>query len=209
MYIVKINIYRYQLVPRVYEYACRNISFLPSRGRLRQAGAMDWAERASNHLHWYHFERACWLRRHSGTKWRGWPADGSAEVCLDIAWTPWQTLSDECDNLPVVHWFCEGYTNAAFNELDRHLIDASKVLRPDISFIAEDHSEVPSNMERAALLQRSVLASHALLYGMRLERGARLVIYAANRPEVRASILARLPTCLPGLNQHTMRAMPL
>ena len=53
--------------------------------------------------------------------WAGWHAGTAAPVQLEDDWQPWSVCCDEAD-APVVRWFHGGLMNAAFNEVDRHVL---------------------------------------------------------------------------------------
>jgi len=56
--------------------------------------------------------------------WRGWDAHTAAPVTLDLPadYEPWDQAFDGSDP-PNWKWFKGGLTNAAFNEVDRHVLD--------------------------------------------------------------------------------------
>ena len=108
-------------------------------------------------------------------------------MSLDASWAPWESVQN-ASRAPFVRWFCGASTNAAFNEVDRHLLSSS-VGQPAMAaaFLPEpvgDHPQMP--MSRQQLLVHSVLAAHALRDGLKLPLGARVAVYMPNRPEVRA-----------------------
>lgn len=84
---------------------------------LLDSGAFH-AEIAAARLHWFHPQRRAWLTREDAV-WRGWDEQGAAVELAD--WTPWQRAFDD-SAAPYYRWFCGGLTNAAFNEVDRHLL---------------------------------------------------------------------------------------
>ncbi len=82
---------------------------------------------AKRHLAWLirdQGERGVWaqLDRDSGT-WRGWDATTAAPVVLDLpaSFEPWDQAFNASD-APSWRWFEGGLTNAAFNEVDRHVL---------------------------------------------------------------------------------------
>ncbi|MEL7030391.1 MAG: AMP-binding protein, partial [Pseudomonadota bacterium] len=56
--------------------------------------------------------------------WRGWDAKTAAPVTLDLSvnFEPWDVAFDD-HAAPAFKWFSGGLTNAAFNEVDRHVLD--------------------------------------------------------------------------------------
>ena len=86
-----------------------------------------WAAVAQRELHWLHLPRRAWLSRPSSgaAQWAGWHADTAdrAQLDLETPWAPWQRCCDDSE-LPFVRWFLGGQTNAAFNEVDRHVLQA-------------------------------------------------------------------------------------
>ncbi|MEM8852597.1 MAG: AMP-binding protein [Pseudomonadota bacterium] len=56
-------------------------------------------------------------------RWAGWDAKSAAPVTLDLSpdFEPWERAFD-ASNPPYFRWFSGGYTNAAFNEVDRHVL---------------------------------------------------------------------------------------
>ncbi len=75
---------------------------------------------AARVLHWYHPDLDAWLTRGSDGTWRGWRVADGEDCRLDDEWTPWTRAFDDRD-APFYRWFSGGLTNAAFNEVDRHV----------------------------------------------------------------------------------------
>ena len=80
---------------------------------------------AARQLHWHATlddGMACWLR-HDADGWRGWDARTGAAVApaLGSDFAPW-TCAFNSDTPPFFRWFDGGRTNAAFNEVDRHVL---------------------------------------------------------------------------------------
>ena len=76
-------------------------------------------------MHWFDAESRAWLSRARGSqRWRGWKADCSdcVETTERAHWVPWPGGVCDESEAPFVRWFCGGLTNAAFNELDRHML---------------------------------------------------------------------------------------
>lgn len=53
--------------------------------------------------------------------WMGYGADGSP-VSVPSSWEPWDSTVDTSRS-PYITWFNGGRTNAAFNEVDRHVLE--------------------------------------------------------------------------------------
>ena len=81
----------------------------------------EWAARAETLLHWFSTAHAAWLHRERDAGWTGWAAADAAATAHSAAWQPWTAVSDASE-APYVRWFCDALTNAAFNELDRHVL---------------------------------------------------------------------------------------
>ena len=94
---------------------------------------------AARTLHWFHPEHQAWLTRKEETNtWHGWTTVVASSVkwneeprlpCLPRFVTidvkpshrPWTKDLDATD-APFYRWFVGGLTNAAFNEVDRHVL---------------------------------------------------------------------------------------
>jgi acrylyl-CoA reductase (NADPH)/3-hydroxypropionyl-CoA dehydratase/3-hydroxypropionyl-CoA synthetase len=156
---------------------------------------MDWADRGMRHLHWHATDHNSWLALGLDEQWHGWRGDGSTtSLGFDAAWRPWHATNDG-SGAPFIRWFAGGITNAAFNEVDRHLL-----LQPQdgarSALISESLNRPPTRMSSGSILLRSVLIAHALREGMGISFGARIAVYLPNRPEVRELLLQ---SCLPTL----------
>ena len=107
--------------------------------------AAFWDPIAKRELHWLHPELHAWLSStssrsfaaaaadeeeeaqldDSAPRWTGWHAATALPVTSSSEWTPWlSTIDATHDPLPFVKWFNGGRTNAAFNEVDRHVLAA-------------------------------------------------------------------------------------
>jgi acrylyl-CoA reductase (NADPH)/3-hydroxypropionyl-CoA dehydratase/3-hydroxypropionyl-CoA synthetase len=146
---------------------------------------------AAGTLHWYHPEREAWLTLADDGTWRGWDADG-APVAL-AQWTPWQTAFDDGD-APFYRWFSGGLTNAAFNEVDRHVIAG---FGDETAYFFEGDRWDPAanggrggpvrheRLTRRALFIQTVVAAHALR-DLGLGEGDRI---ALNMPNILEQIV--------------------
>lgn len=79
---------------------------------------------AARAIHWFFRDigdAGAWLSRDSEGIWRGWDAETIAPVSISDPLTPWETALDASDP-PHWRWFVGGRTNAAFNEVDRHVL---------------------------------------------------------------------------------------
>ena len=80
---------------------------------------------AAAELHWFvpdAGDAGAWLTR-GDDGWTGWEAATGAAVVptLPADFAPWTTAFDDREP-PHYRWFCGGLTNAAFNEVDRHVL---------------------------------------------------------------------------------------
>lgn len=93
--------------------------------RMRAAAIADpggfHGDSAARVLHWYHPGLDAWLSRAVDGRWRGWRVADRTPVEADDTWTPWHTAFDDRE-APFYRWFAGGLTNAAFNEVDRHVL---------------------------------------------------------------------------------------
>jgi acrylyl-CoA reductase (NADPH)/3-hydroxypropionyl-CoA dehydratase/3-hydroxypropionyl-CoA synthetase len=148
---------------------------------------------AASNLHWYHAESGCWLTRCADGKWHGWDAGGGKATLEDSSWTPWDVALDESD-APFYRWFSGGLTNAAFNEVDRHVLSGHG---DEVAFWYEGDRWDPAKnsgrggpveedtLTRRELLVQSVFAAQALL-NLGLSKGDRI---ALNMPNILAQII--------------------
>jgi acrylyl-CoA reductase (NADPH) / 3-hydroxypropionyl-CoA dehydratase / 3-hydroxypropionyl-CoA synthetase len=145
-------------------------------------------EIAKREVHWYDPERAAWITFDDASGcWTGWShASGEAVVTADrdAGFVPWQRAFDG-DDPPFFGWFAGGLTNAAFNEVDRHVLAGHG---EEIAFIVEgdewDEAAgqplVSFSVSRARLLLETVKAA-LVLRALGLRRGDRV---ALNMPNV-------------------------
>ena len=142
---------------------------------LMQRAASDpaarfWERWASQELHWFHDALGAWLSQSTDGGWTGWNVDGSPTT-LD-SWQPWETAVDASE-APHVRWFCGARTNAAFNEIDRHVLRGHG---SEVAFIAESPSGETTRITRRWLLLHSVLIAHALQNGLRITAPQRIAL---------------------------------
>ncbi|AWK86562.1 AMP-binding protein [Azospirillum thermophilum] len=139
---------------------------------------------AATTIHW--FDGANWLMRDADGTWRGWNAT-TGEPAERRDWTAWTTAFDDRD-APFYRWFSGGLTNAAFNEVDRHVLSGHG---GEVAYWYEgDRWDATANggrggpvhhvaLTRRELLIRSVLAARALT-GLGLEPGDRIALNMPN-----------------------------
>lgn len=75
---------------------------------------------AARSIHWFHQDLSAWLSLGENGIWRGWNTITGERVDL-LNWSPWQEALDE-SAAPFYRWFTGAQTNAAFNEVDRHVL---------------------------------------------------------------------------------------
>ena len=145
---------------------------------------------AADTIHW--FDGTNWLMRDPDGVWRGWNAT-SGEPAERPDWTPWTQPFDGSE-APFYRWFLGARTNAAFNEVDRHVLSGhgSEVAywyegdRWDAA--ANDGRGAPVHhvtLTRRELLIRSALAAQALR-DLGLRQGDRI---ALNMPNILDQII--------------------
>ena len=83
-------------------------------------------EIAARTIHWFVAEigpSGAWLSRSDDGRWQGWDAASGEPLTADVAaqFAPWTNAFDAA-NPPHWRWFVGGRTNAAFNEVDRHVL---------------------------------------------------------------------------------------
>ncbi|MBX9883608.1 MAG: hypothetical protein K2X68_01415, partial [Novosphingobium sp.] len=81
---------------------------------------------AARRIHWFvaHCGPAgAWLTKNEGGAWAGWDAATGAPVTpeLPATFAPWTKAFDDTA-APHWRWFTAARTNAAFNEIDRHVL---------------------------------------------------------------------------------------
>ena len=129
-----------------------------------------WERWASQELHWFHEALGAWLSQSTDGGWTGWNVDGSPTT-LD-SWQPWEAAVDASE-APHVRWFCGARTNAAFNEIDRHVLRGHG---EEVAFIAESPSGETTRITRRWLLLHSILIAHALQNGLHITAPQRIAL---------------------------------
>ncbi|MEH6549600.1 MAG: AMP-binding protein [Pseudomonadales bacterium] len=163
---------------------------------MRQACEQDTGsfhgEIAAQTIHWFNPALNAWLEKSDSGTWRGWDVGACAKTDL-LSWTPWKQALDESD-APFYRWFVGAQTNAAFNEVDRHVLAGHG---DETAFFYEgDRWDPVTNdgrggpvqedvLSRRELLVQSVVAAQALL-DLGLTRGDCIAI---NMPNILAQII--------------------
>ena len=117
---------------------------------------------AAETLHWYDNERQCWISQQKDG-WVGWSAvDATPCTLVDYKPRPWVQDLDK-SQAPFYQWFVGGLCNAAFNEIDRHVLNGfgshtAFILEPPLSNLSG-----AGHCSYLELLLESSLASMALL----------------------------------------------
>ena len=157
-------------------------------------GPSAWAAVSTHELHWFHATRHAWLSCREPCaatdlpRWVGWSADAASPHELLTAWVPWATLRLEESGSPVVRWLHGGLTNAAFNELDRHVLAGHG---DSVSLVGVPPGDAVAceSVELRLLLDESAVMAHALVGELGLAPPhSRLAIYLPND--------ARAVTCI-------------
>lgn len=164
---------------------------------IRQACEVDagqyHGEIAATTIHWFHPEKNAWLLRDDSGIWRGWCLSDCSAFELDEPWSPWCTALDE-SRAPFYRWFSGGKTNAAFNEVDRHVLAGHGA--ETALWYEGDRWDPAANsgrggpvhhetLSRRELLIRSVFAAQALK-NMGLRTGDRI---ALNMPNILEQVI--------------------
>ncbi|WP_353227513.1 AMP-binding protein [Novosphingobium sp.] len=81
---------------------------------------------AARTIHWFVADlgdQGAWITRGADGRWTGWDAQTGAGLTADLpdSFAPWTQAFDR-STPPHWRWFVGGRTNAAFNEVDRHVL---------------------------------------------------------------------------------------
>lgn len=139
--------------------------------------------RAKGSLHWFHPDQQAWLTETAPGCWAGWRQADAQALSLEEDWTPWHQAFDD-SAAPFYRWFRGGLTNAAFNEVDRHV--AAGYGEEVALWFEGDRWDPAANggkggpvhhrsLTRRELLIQSVVCAQALL-DLGLKAGDRLII---------------------------------
>lgn len=133
---------------------------------------------AKGNIAWYCSDKKAWLTRGAEGDWSGWVVETGARVEGLSDWTPWTRLLDESD-APFYRWFVNAQTNAAFSEVDRHILDGHGA---ELAFIEEGDPMVAgdesSQITRYDLFLRSAAAAQQLRCAHGLAPGDRVLFFA-------------------------------
>lgn len=150
----------------------------------RSSSTADFASAARRNAFWFYPDQRAWLRCSvADGEWRGWAVQDAALFSGDVGdWVPWSEVLDDRDP-PFFRWFAHGWTNAAFAEVDVHVLDGHGA---EVACVEEADPAVrgdeASQITRHELLERSAAFAHALRSEHGLVKGDRVVIF--------------LPTCV-------------
>lgn len=115
-------------------------------------------EIAARNLHWYHPQHGAWLSQAKDGNWTGWRVENAEPIRVDD-WTPWETAFDD-HRAPYYQWFSGGSTNAAFNEVDRHVAAGHG---SEVAYYFEgDRWDAAANNGRGGPVQHAVLTRREL-----------------------------------------------
>jgi acetyl-CoA synthetase len=144
-----------------------------------------WDAAARSTLHWLHERLQAWLARDAqDAPWEGWCARTAEFTRSHDEWSPpWDAYVRDENDAPFVRWFHKGLTNAAFNELDRHVLQGHGGA---VAFISDPAHDTRDSLRVRELLTESVLAACALTEVHSLTEGMRVAFYLPN--DVRAAI---------------------
>merc|ERR1712166_826855 len=110
------------------------------------------SEVAQSEIHWFNPSSECWISRTAEDRWQGWSASG-APVVTNGPWIPWdRAFNGEAH--PFVRWFEGGKTNAAFNEVDRHVLAGHA---DEVAAIGFDEADSIRRLSRGELLVESAV----------------------------------------------------
>ena len=139
------------------------------------------ADVAMDTIHWYNQQTQCWLSRSGGVHWEGWkasPQSGLPQVQDVTSWTPWDRTFNN-DKHPYVRWYQGGLTNAAYNEVDRHVLAGFGHEIAAIQF-CEDGTQ--RKVRRDELLLESATRA-CYLQELGLAKGDRVLFHMSNSLE--------------------------
>ena len=133
-----------------------------------------------------------WAQKRADGRWAGWDAETAAPVAPDLPadFTPWDRAFND-DAAPHFRWFEGGLTNAAFNEVDRHVLaghgdEAALIFEGDRwNMAAHDGRGGPIDAEtisRRTLMWESAKCA-AALRALGLKAGDRIALNMPSIPE--------------------------
>ena len=180
----------------------------PHGNELRSPAGTASAAQSSDHvaereLHWLRAELGAWLiRSSSAADWTGWRSSTAAAVHCRDSWVPWCTCIDTRDE-PLLRWFAGARTSAAFNEIDRHVLQAAGTNSGSSTpaFLAEAVGGACETLHVRELLVQSTLAAMVLTssppLGLGVGTGARVALYLPNDPRAPIWISAAKRAAMP------------
>lgn len=142
------------------------------------SSAAYFEEAAPRNMWWHHPSSNAWLRRsEAGASWSGWSAEQAERIEDAGTWTPWEKVLDDSDK-PFYKWFAGAQTNAAFTEVDVHVLEGrgdqlAYVEEPDPLNVGDKGADIT----RGALLARSAAAAQLLAGDYGLQTGDRVLFF--------------------------------
>jgi acyl-coenzyme A synthetase/AMP-(fatty) acid ligase/3-oxoacyl-(acyl-carrier-protein) synthase/NADPH:quinone reductase-like Zn-dependent oxidoreductase/acyl carrier protein len=141
-----------------------------------------WQPIAMQVLHWHHEAPDAWVSYSTEgsdqPRWAGWSATSLEPTTLPAEWRPWTSVVDHSE-APYVRWFVGARTNAAFNELDRFVLQG---LGSEVTLIAEPEKGDAYSVRRSDMLRQSVLVAHCMRTNLELTQGSRVAFLLPNGP---------------------------
>ena len=101
--------------------ATKRLSNYISQEQYEGSRNIDPSQNTTQLIHWYDPQHESWLTQSAESEWTGWSTTGS-QLLTESPWTPWKSMLDQSD-APYQRWYSGAATNAAFNEIDRHVMD--------------------------------------------------------------------------------------
>ncbi|MGJ3230795.1 MAG: AMP-binding protein [Oceanicaulis sp.] len=151
---------------------------------------------AKRHLCWFLpevGESGAWAFQDGRSRrWTGWDARSGAPVKLDLAedYEPWTRAFND-DDPPNFRWFQGGLTNAAFNEVDRHVLaghgEEAALLYEGDRWNMSDNDGRGGPVDAYAVSRKQLLLESAkcalALKALELKPGDRIALNMPNIPE--------------------------
>jgi len=134
---------------------------------------------ARKNISWYHPELKAWIREtgdNGHAKWAGWSTAPVQRTMPSLSgWKPWTSILDQSEP-PFYKWFNGGMTNAAFNEVDVHVLEGHG---KHLAYIEEAdpavEGDVNATITRHELFARSAAAANHLKTAYNLQQGDRVL----------------------------------
>jgi len=148
---------------------------------------------AKREVHWYHPESKAWIAySDKENAWIGYEAKTGKKITTNKSndFSPWEKGLDE-QKAPYYRWFQGAYTNACFNEVDRHVLEG---FGHEIAFFYEgDRWDVTKNEGRGGPVTAKKISRKKLLFEtakcaialkeLGLKKGDRVCLNMPNIPE--------------------------